>query len=142
MKIYTAAGWPFRKDTTLINKRLVSEGFNVISTWIEEENGINTPEAYAKDALRDTNQVAEADVLLAIMTDDKYAYRGTNCEIGVALALNKKIIIVCPGFGEEKWISENRYNHPYYCMNNVFFWHPGITRVKTLNDAIELLHSY
>jgi len=31
------------------------------------------------------------------MYDDKYAYRGTWVEIGIALALKKKIIIVCPG---------------------------------------------
>ena len=136
MKIYTASGWPFRQDTSKINERLNGLGFNVISTWIEEETGINTPTDYGKDALRDINQVTSCDVLLAIMDDDKYAYRGTNCEIGAALALKKKIIIVCQGLGLEKQISETKYEYPYYCMNNVFFWHPKIIRVKTLDDAI------
>jgi len=139
IKVYTASGWPYRQDVAKMNQQLRDNNINVISTWIEEENGINTPEDCAKDALRDTRQVAEADVLLAIMNDDKYAYRGTWTEIGVAIALQKKIILVCPGYGQEKKISETRYEHPYYCMNNVFFWHPAITRVKTLDEAINIL---
>ena len=139
IKVYTASGWPFRQNVTEINQELRNKGLNVISTWVEEENGINTPEDFAKDAFRDTRQVSEADVLLAVMNDDKYVYRGTWTEIGVGIALQKEIILVCAGYGQEKKISETHYEYPYYCMNNVFFWHPAITRVKTLEEAINIL---
>ena len=92
----------------------------------DDENGINTPEEYAKDALRDTTEVAKADVLLAVMLDDKYAYRGTWTEIGTAIGLGKRIILVCTGLNEEKRISDERYEYPYQCMTNVFFWHQVI----------------
>jgi nucleoside 2-deoxyribosyltransferase len=122
-----------------MNKQLTAAGFNVISTWIQKENGINTPVASAADAVRDTDEVSAADVVLCIMMDDKYAYRGTWFECSYGLALGKRVIIVCPGLGFEKRISDTRYEYPYQCMTNVFFWHPEIERVKTLDEAIELL---
>ena len=134
MKIYTASGWLFRERIAKINNDLKSKGLNIISTWIEEEAGISTPEDSRIDAIRDVNQVKECDVLLAIMDDDKYAYRGTWTEIGVAIALNKKIIVVCPG--TQNKISDIKYEYSHYCMTNVFFWHPNIIRVKTIDDAI------
>lgn len=139
MKIYTASGWPFRKDVAEINKTLTGHGFNIVSTWIEKENGNSSPQALSDDAIRDTNEIESADVVLCLMMDDKYAYRGTNVEMGYGLALNKRIIIVCPGLGNEKCISEKNYEYPYNCMTNVFFWHPRIERVKTINEAVSLL---
>ena len=139
MKIYTASGWPFRKEVSEMNKKLRAAGFDIVSNWIEMENGICTPKALADDALRDTNEVASADVVLCIMNDDKYAFRGTWTEFGYGLALGKRVIIVCSGLGAEKQISENRYEYPYQCMTNVFFWHPDVERVRTLDDAICLL---
>jgi nucleoside 2-deoxyribosyltransferase len=137
MKIYTAGGWPFRGEISDINNELKSKGLDVISTWIEAETGISTPEDSAKDAVRDVEEIKKCDILLAIMTDEKYAYRGTWFEIGCALALNKKIIIVCP-YGETK-VSDTKYEYTHYCMTNVFFWHPSITRLKTLNDALSYI---
>ena len=58
-------------------------------------------------------------------------------EIGVALALKKKIIIVCPG--QETKISDIKYEYSHSCMGNVFFWHPGIIRVKTLDEGVKTL---
>ncbi len=142
MKLYIASGWPFRHSVAEINKQLRANGFDIISTWIEKENGISTPESFAADALRDTTEVNSADVLLAIMMNDKYSYRGTWTEIGCSIGLKKRIIIVCPGLGTQRQISDTCYEYSYYCMNNVFFWHPAIQRVKTIDDAIELLRTY
>lgn len=139
MKIYTASGWPFRKDVSEMNKQLTASGFDVISSWIERENGDSSPKSLANDAIRDTTEVSDADVVLCIMMDDKYAYRGTWFECSYGLALGKRVIIVCPGLGSEKRISDTQYEYPYQCMTNVFFWHQGIERVKTLNEAITLL---
>jgi len=139
MKIYTASGWPFRKDVSEMNKQLRAAGFNVISSWIERENGDSSPKSLAEDALRDTTEVAAADVVLCVMMDDKYSYRGTWTECGHGLALGKRVVIVCPGLGNEKRISDTRYEYPYQCMTNVFFWHPEIERVKSLEEAINLL---
>lgn len=139
-KIYTASGWPFRASIARINAVLNAiQGLRVISTWVENEDGNNEPTNMGRDAQRDTDQVGECDVLLAIMNDPTYAYRGTNVEIGYALGRGKRVIIVCAGLGQERQVTDTHYDYPYNCTSNVFFWHPSITRVSTLEDAILLL---
>lgn len=138
-KVYIASGFPWKNEIATINQAVEGKGFNVVSTWSSIETGPNTPQADGLDALRDTNQVAEADILLAIMNDPKYAYRGTWTEIGTAIALKKLVIIVCNGLGLEVEIAPGEYNYPYYSMTNVFFWHPHIIRVKTFDEAIDVM---
>lgn len=138
-KVYVASGFPWKAQISTTNIHLNQMGFNVVSTWSSIETGPNTPEADGLDAFRDINEVAEADILLAIMNDNKYAYRGTCTEIGTAIALKKLVIIVCNGLGEEFEKSKGQYHYPYYCMSNVFFWHPQIIRVKTFEDAVNIM---
>lgn len=138
ISIYTASGWPFRAEISKINAKLnATPGLRVISTWIENEDGDSSPKTMGVDAQRDTDQVSQCDVLLAIMDDAQYAYRGTNVEIGYALGTRKRVIIVCPALGHETRVSDTEYKYPFACMTNVFFWHPQITRVRSLQEAIE-----
>ena len=140
ISVYTASGWPFRADIAKINERLNRVlGVKVISTWIENEDGDNSPANCGVDAKRDTDQVAACDVLLAIMNDAQYAYRGTWTEIGFALGTGKRVIVVCPGLGSERANTPTSYAYSHVCQTNVFFWHPAITRVRTLEEAIALL---
>lgn len=137
VSIYVAGGWEFRRRIADINAVLRAQNFKVVSGWVERENGKKTPQDLASDAKFDIEEVREADVLLAIMDDSKYAYRGTFTEIGCALGLKKMIIIVCPGspeVGEEGTVS-----YPFYCMTNVFFWHQNIYRVATVEAAVDII---
>ena len=137
LKIYTASGWPFRQEIAKLNVRLMDKCYDVVSTWIEAETGISTPEDYSVDAMRDVAQVCGCDILLAIMIDPDYTYRGTWTEIGMALALNKRIIIVCPGTAIKE--SNTKYTFSHHCMTNVFYWHPRIQRVQTFEEALSSL---
>ncbi len=142
MKLYVASGWNFRKDVQKINDRLRSENFDIISTWIECENGISSPTAYTIDAVRDTTEITNCDILLAIMSDKEYAYRGTFTEIGYAIGIKKPILIVCPGISDVQKISEIKYNYSYSCMTNVFFWHTDCNHVPDLEEAIKKIHYF
>ena len=140
VKVYTASGWPFRANIAKINKQLSSLPFiEIVSTWPEAETGVSTPESHARDALRDTNEIDKCNILLALFTDEEYAYRGTNFEIGYALASKKIVIAVCAGLDEEKRVSDTCCEFPYFCQRNVFFYHPSVYRVKTLKEAIGLI---
>jgi len=46
------------------------------------------------DALADLKGVEDCDVFIAYVTDAEYAYRGTSTELGMALALRKRIFLV------------------------------------------------
>lgn len=137
--LYVAGGWNYRQDIPAINDQLRAAGFNVISTWVEEENGIHTPESDSVDAYRDLQQIAKADAVVSIMEKDgKYPYRGSWVEIGFALGRGKRVIIVCPGEVKQTE-DENRNEYTHYSMTNVFFWYPQIEHAKTVEQAIEML---
>ncbi len=117
--IYVAGGWPFRHRIKPIMDELKSKGYQINSGWIDRENRINTPEDYGRCAYLDTEEVRASDILLAIMDDDSYAYRGTWLEIGCAIGLDKKVVLLCPGTTTNT--SDGEYDHSYYCIRNVFF---------------------
>lgn len=139
INIYVAGGFKFRSDiqSIIIQLNNIPE-YNVCSNWIERENGRNRPQDYREDALLDVQEVHNSDVLLAVMTDEKYAYRGTFTEIGIALALKKHVFILCPGVVNS--VCERKCNYSHYCMTNVFYWHPNIHHVISLEEAIKKIN--
>lgn len=132
-----------------------SRQFEICSTWIDRETGDNTSSAQAQDAYLDIKEVLESDVLVAIMDDPEYAYRGTFSEIGCALGANKPIIIFCPGIvtgvisnnekdsskadEPSKFDKTQRVNYSHKCMTNVFYHHPSIRHVKTWDKVFDCL---
>jgi nucleoside 2-deoxyribosyltransferase len=139
MKLYVAGGWKYREEIAQYAKRLEDHGHYVVSTWAGREQGIRTPQAFEQHALADIDEVSNADVLVAVMTDPEYAYRGTFSEIGCALGLNKDIIIVCPNTGKQ--ISDTKWEFDYHCQTNVFYWHPAIFHTKNLVETLEQLEN-
>jgi hypothetical protein len=72
----------------------------------------------SKAAKQDIQGVIECDILVALMIDPDYEYRGTFLEIGIAIGSNKKILIISSGgkcenlcfFHYEKIIHSYLYN--------------------------------
>lgn len=136
--IYVAGAWYNRHELKKLMDRLASEhGFRITSTWPGRETGINTPDKLALDAKMDLEEVANADMVLAVMEDPKYAYRGTFTEIGYALGQNKRVFIVCPG--TVKQLSDTKCEFSFDCMTNVFYWHPNVIHCATLEEAVSKL---
>lgn len=138
LEVYVAGGWKFRNRIKTIMDRLRSDDrFHVVSGWVERENGYNAPSNLANDARCDIDEVTAADVVLAIMEDDKYAYRGTFTEIGCALGQSKPVIVVCPGTAQEG--RDGQYVYSHYCQTNVFYHHALAKHVGDVDAAIEAL---
>lgn len=134
--IYVAGAWTHRAKIKVFMDRLRAARYQVISGWIERENGLNMPDNLEHDAQLDIEEVTRADVFIAIMDDPEYAYRGTFTELGCAIALKKQIIIMCPGtaqpifcdpVGSELYQTAARYEYSHQCMTNVFYWHPLVS---------------
>lgn len=87
---------------------LIEKGFHITHDWT-----INKDVPLKEAAILDINGVKECDVLIAIMDDESYSYRGTFTEIGCAIALGKRIIIV-------------NTNPDAECVNLCFYHHPQI----------------
>lgn len=73
--------------------------------------------------------VQNADVVIALMDDPKYPYRGTLFELGVALGLNKRVFVVTPYL---KFDPENVFFHEV-----CFYYLKGITHVEAVAEALD-----
>jgi nucleoside 2-deoxyribosyltransferase len=71
--------------------------------------------------------VQSADVLIVIMDDPKYDYRGTFVEIGCVLGLEKPIFLYNP-------------NDLSYASTNIFYFHPNIKHFHSVHDMIQELN--
>ena len=84
---------------------------------------------FRKNAEDDTKGVTNADLLFAMMDDEEYAYRGTWCEVGMAIALNIPVILYCPTDNSKQRL-------------NVFFHHPNNKIVSTLMNGFACIEKF
>lgn len=119
-KIYVAGRF---KDENIPDyiQTLKDKGYFITYNWTKHKELLPI---YSSS--HDIDGVKSCDILIAIMDDNEYAYRGTYCEIGCALGLDKRIIIVNP-------------HEKSYCMEPCFYHHPIIEHVATFNDVLNLL---
>ena len=132
MRIYLAGKYD---DITNYNhfKQIIDESGHIITyDWTiraeQFKNKKKTSKDLQIDAELDINGVMEADITIAIMNDPTYVYRGTLTEIGASIArdiLRKKqgTIIVSS-------------NENIYAATCCFYYHPGIIRVSTIEEAL------
>lgn len=146
IKVYIAGGWKFRDEAREIQEMVRSEpNLCVTSTWVDREVTGMCPAKMSHAAKLDIEEVKEADVVLAIMKDNAYAYRGTFSEIGCALGQRKHVIIVCPGSYSLQMSANKDSLAPHFshcCMTNVFFWHPEVLHAKTVKAALLILSTF
>lgn len=123
MKIYLAGKYSDRENLGKKRDQLISKGHKITHDWMTFELPSRSHEHLGIYAKNDIQGVIDADLLLIIMDDKKYTYRGSFTELGAGLALNKRILIVAPD-GE------------YYFKTNCFWHHPSIHYVKTWDQAL------
>lgn len=91
MKIYVAAPYPDRDSAIVVMHMLEAQGHVVTSRWLK------SPDELADEhARKDLDDVAEADVLLAINGRDweNAGTGGRHVELGYAIALGKEIVLM------------------------------------------------
>ena len=95
MLLYVAGKWADKHIIKTYMNFFTKEGHVITHDWtVVEEEDKRTREDLAKYAELDVQGVKKADYLIILITDPEYAYRGTSCELGVALACQKPVIIV------------------------------------------------
>lgn len=103
---------------------LIEKGFHITHDWT-----INKDVPLVEAAILDINGVKECDIIIAVMDDEMYNYRGTFTEIGCAIALNKRIIIVNP-------------NKDALCADLCFYHHPQIEHCGSFTEAYSLIENH
>jgi len=123
-KCYVAGKFSDSEKIQNIQKDLREIGYTITHDWTTKNTGLSPKEC----ATLDIEGVKQSHLLFVLMDDNQYSYRGTFTEIGCAIGLNKKIIVVCP---EERAI----------CRTNCFFHHPSIKHVTDINDGLQIAKS-
>lgn len=89
MKFYIGSGLKNGKIVNEFSKRLQNYGWEHTYNWAEKEIGNETMEDLIKYATLEQKAIEESDVVIIILP----AGRGTHIELGMAIALNKKIYL-------------------------------------------------
>ncbi len=129
-KVYVAGSFRDTRMSERIERVRRLPGFTVTHDWTLEL-GRPAPQA----AVFDLEGVRQCEFLVAAMDYENldYDYRGTFTELGAALVLAKRVIVVVAeaweGFGTTK----------QYAPTNCFYQHPRIVYVTSFEAALRLL---
>jgi hypothetical protein len=108
VKIYLAGRFGRQTELRVVRLELSTMGFPVTSRWLDQQNPgdwpdgtpfevlNNDPASVAPFAVRDMEDLLEADTVISF-TDGAFGARGgRHVEFGLALALGKRMLIVGP----------------------------------------------
>ena len=90
MKVYVAGKWSERSKVRELMNAFELYGHEVTCDWTKHEDPCKSEEY----SVEDINAIKECDVLIAYMPSANVFYKGAWVEIGAALALDKKVIII------------------------------------------------
>lgn len=129
MKLYIAGKFSEKVQIRKYMDDAVKLGHTITHDWTQSEQDGDGVEKMKNSAEKDIQAVKDCDCIIIILTDPKYAYRGTFTELGCSLGLEKKVIIV----------SQPDPNNYYW--SNCFYHHHAIVHVETWKEAIEKMNN-
>jgi nucleoside 2-deoxyribosyltransferase len=134
LRVYVAGCFFHKERFQDIATALRLLGCTVVSGWMDR--GRPDPTQRQAFADKDLEELASADMLVAVMDEKEYDYRGTFTEIGFALGQGKSVIIVCPTRLVPSDMWDEDLDH--YCQNNVFFSSTGIAGIEHVKTVVDL----
>ena len=120
MKIYLAGKWEEYEVITEYAEELEFLGHEITFAWFKCHVGPKI--ALTRAAMEDTQGVRMADCCIFIFEKD-LPYRGAFSELGMAIALSKRIIVVGPGGDKNVFVS-------YPLVERVDTWEKAKLRLK------------
>ena len=121
MKIYVAASFPRREEARKLGIMLEDAGHEITSGWMMLINKSYFGDDWAGEveATRDLQDVRDCEVLVSFIGDE-LTHGGRHTELGIALALGRRIILI----GEKE---------------QVFHYHPAVEVIAGWEFVEELL---
>ena len=126
MKVYVASRFNNQEKVKEIYEKLIENGFEITVDWTKHkkvkpyEKNSKLAKKYSKE---DIEGVRDSDVFILLTTQKPG--KGMFVEMGAAVILN--ILI-----GKPKIYIIGDYNN-----QSLFYFHPNVKRLKTIEDAIE-----
>ena len=128
MKFYVCGKWGDKPLAQRVMNHIRSAADEITHDWTTFKADGPEYQRLAICAGKNVEGVQQCEILIALMTDETYAYRGTFTEIGVALGLAKSVIIVGPVTAQ--------------AATNCFWWHTKIWHADTLESLWMNLKNY
>lgn len=128
--VYVAGKWADSQSIREKIEQVKTIGFRIGHDWTTEDTKTCSEDAANNDIIG----VVKASTFVAIMDDASYPYKGTNCELGAALALNRRIFVV--GMPDELRNSNVFYKH--HAIQHVATWDEVIEKLRALWDDIRV----
>lgn len=128
MKIYVASRTENRKKVSEIHEKLKKKGCKITTDWTKHKNikpYKKNPEKSKEYSEEDINGVRDADVLILLTT--KESSKGMYIELGAAIIL--KLLT-----GKPEIFIVGDYN-----TESIFYFHPVVNRVNSIEDVIKKL---
>lgn len=93
MKVYIAASYTRYEEAKKLGEKLEEKEFEVISNWHSIDRPTKPDYNSATQAIRDIFEVEHCDLFIELI-GDKGSQGGRHCELGMALAWNKKVLLI------------------------------------------------
>lgn len=95
MKVYLAARYQWIDKMKVEREKFLAAGFEITADWIESDE-VNQARSRSENARLDLYGIAQADVfvLYALPIGTMFSSGGRMTELGYAIALGKKVILV------------------------------------------------
>jgi len=126
-KVYVAGKW---SDKDIIRKYIDALKLLVQVTYdwtrSNEYKSGGSCEEKSMFAYLDAEGVKNADILIVILTDPHYEYRGTCTEMGIAIGLDKPVVLICPFEYAD-------------IQTNIFYWHKNVIHVSSFEECLKIL---
>jgi hypothetical protein len=106
-------------------KLLRDEGFNIVSSWIDEAEPGATADL-SELWVRIAAEIASADGLVLYVEEQDFPLKGALIEVGIALALNRPIHVALPDI---------ELSAPSYRPLGSWVMHPNVVRFKNVRQA-------
>lgn len=123
--VYVAGKWSDKVAVRRVMAQVRAAGHRITEDWTEHSEGVGkSTDALANDAMHDVQGILAADVILVLLTDPVYPYRGSFFEMGVACGSDKKIFVVA-------------HPDPNAAFRKVAFFHlPEVEVFATVDAAV------
>lgn len=125
-KLYVSGKWDDRGAVAELQRQAVAAGHTIVRDWVADTAVDEVVDLGAQ--LRICIQaVQDCDVLVVILTDPAYPYRGTITEATAALVLGKRVLLLLAVPSD------------CYAMESMAFHDATITTVATVADVLAAL---
>jgi nucleoside 2-deoxyribosyltransferase len=92
--VYLSARFSRREELNRYRERLAEAGIEVTSRWLTDPTPELTDEAWRTLAAKDRGDIRRADALVLFADSKRDSRGGRHVEFGMALALEKRLIVV------------------------------------------------